>query len=74
MPNSNLTDRLDAIEQELNQNLATLERIRGEVNIHNRIDDSNTREINKLKAHVAALQIRIRESTEAIQKHFDQPL
>lgn len=56
MPEETIEARLDAIEQQIEQATEALESIRTELQIGARIESANTREIDKLKGHVAKLQ------------------
>lgn len=56
MPDESIETRLDAIEQQLEQATEALSTIREELDITDRIESANTREIDKLKRHVAKLQ------------------
>lgn len=63
MPDEAILARLTAIEMSIAEATAFLESIRTDLGINSRIEAANTREIEKLKRHVAELQSKARAGT-----------
>ena len=56
MSNETIEARLDAIEQQLEQATIALDHCRSDLRVDTAVHAANTREIEKLKRHVAKLQ------------------
>lgn len=59
MPDETIQARIDAIAQQLDEALEALEQCKTDATIQQRIENANTREIEKLKRHVAKLQLDV---------------
>lgn len=61
MSNETIESRLNVIRDQFTSAQAALEKCEQDFSIHTRIENANAREIEKLKRHVAKLQVDSRE-------------
>ena len=71
MPDDTIEARLSAITLHLDQATEALARVHSDLQIESRIESANTREIEKLKRHVAKLQHA--EPTDPLAHAVDAP-